>query len=79
MLDEWKAHKVKLKSGEAGSKEDNAKSGLENAEFQQMQFGLNNLKTEVDYLKKVFSVTKMQEIDQHEDKLRKLGYEMELL
>lgn len=40
---------------------------------------VNNMKTEMDFVKKMFSVQKLQQIDQSEQKMRNVGYEVEVL
>ena len=37
--------------------------GIDSTEQQQMKFLVNNMKAEIDYLKKMFSVQKLQQID----------------
>ena len=46
---------------------------------QKLTFLANNLKTEVDYIKKMFSLQKLQQIDEGHKTLRNLGYEIEVM
>ena len=43
-----------------------------------MKFMVNNLKTEIDYQKKMFSVAKLQQLDGYEQKFRNLSYEVQV-
>ena len=52
--------------------------GLDSIEVNSLKMIVNNLKTEMDYQKKTFSVQKLQLIDQRENKVRNLTYEMEV-
>ena len=54
-------------------------SGGSSEEIQKLTFLANNLKTEVDYLKKMFSLQKLQSIDEGHKTLRNLGYEIEVM
>lgn len=51
---------------------------IDTTQIQSLQFTVNNLKTEVDYQKKMFSVQKLQLLDTCETKLRNLTYEVEV-
>ena len=53
--------------------------GMGGAEAQQMKFMVNNVKSEIDFLKKMFTVQKLQKIDAMETKNRNLGFEIEVI
>ena len=61
-------HSEKAGGGKAGSEE-----------VQKLAFLANNVKAEVDYLKKMFSLQKLQQIDEGHKSLRNLGYEVEVM
>ena len=44
-----------------------------------MKFMVNNVKSEIDFLKKMFTVQKLQKIDAMETKNRNLGFEIEVI
>ena len=48
-------------------------------ELAQLQLKVNNMTTEVDYFKKVFTVQKLKKLDDADNKIRNFEYAMELL
>lgn len=40
---------------------------------------INNVKAEIDYMKKMFTIDKLKEIDAAKESVRKLGTELELM
>lgn len=68
-LDELKIfmEKTELKLRTQGQQETHAPaSAIDPTEMQAIKFMCNNLKTEVDYQKKMFSVQKLQQLDGYE-------------
>ena len=53
--------------------------GVSSDDTQQMQFMINNVKAEIDYMKKMFTIDKLKEIDAAKEAVRKLTTELELM
>lgn len=58
---------------------DKSRGGVDASDLQQIKFTINNLKAELEYMKKMFSQQRLTQIDQTENKVRNMSYDVEVL
>ena len=58
--------------------EENKDDDQKKIELTQIQQMVNNCKTEIDYMKKVFTVQKLKKIDESDNKIRSLEYALKV-
>ena len=79
-MDDFKIFKEKYELKEQYKDDDDGgnKSGVSAGDFKKVEFLANNVKAEIDYLKKQFNPAKISQIDKQQAKLESIGFEIEV-